>query len=423
MYPFWRTKTGKLFIGGCGTQIGLLFALGGLLVLLLFCSICVTVNILSVGLNRLLAGPPTTVASGQNPASSPAQPAQAETTLIEINRLLTELELLQVADTALPAPAQTGPNSSAKPLAVVNQSGVYVRSGPGPEYGQVGALAVGEKLEIVGRNVNSNWWLVALPNGLFAWLPAESVDTLNAGGDIPVVAIPDQLVQPAASNLLVSSSAAVTPTATVVPTPLLPPGTPTPSASQERQFVEQMPAYQRVIKAMFVPPVSASLSPDGTKIAMTEGIKLYTVTTAGAYTEIWLEENQELRPVGGVVWSPDGQFLAAVVEFKNQPCPPCRTVAVINMADGSITYLKTDKNLDTDAPRWTQDGRILVNAHPGEPAKGITYVFDRYGLGQPASGTYILSSSHDGQKWYPWLPGRIWRAGVSERADSYYKDE
>ncbi len=412
MPAFWRTRTGKLFIGGCGSQIGLFFALGGLLVILLFCSICISVNVASAGVRRLLAGPVATA----NPAG--AAPADMEATLAEINRLLSELELLQTSGAIAPVPLQTE-----KPIAVANQAGVALFSGPGAQYDQVGVLPAGARLDLVGRNVNASWWLAAAPNGLFAWVSAAAVTT-SAGSDaLPVVAIPNQLVQAVSNSSPGSDAAADIPPATVPPTPTLPPGTPTPAIDQERQFVEKLSAYQRVKAALLVPPVSASLSPDGSRVAMTEGIKLYTVTTAGAHTDIWLEENAELKPAGGALWSPDGQYLAVVVDFKNRPCPPCRAVAVLNLADDTITFLETAEGLDTDAPRWTQDGRILVNAHPGEPADGITYVFDRYGLGQPATGDYILSSSHEGQKWSPWLPGRTWRAGVSERADSYYQDQ
>lgn len=416
MQAFWQTKSGKLFLGGCGTQIGLLFALGGLLVIMLFCSICISLNVVSAGVNRLLAGPA--------PAASPAAPAPADlgSTLAEINRLLTELELLQTNGAIAPILIQTETVPATKPIAVVNPAGVTLFSGPGATYDQVGMLPAGTQLEIAGRNVDASWWLVAMPNGLFAWTAAAAVTAPGGSESAPVVTIPDQLVQPASSSSLGGVTAAVSSTATIPPIPILPPGTPTPTIDQERQFVEELPAYQRVKAALLTPPVSASLSPDGSRIAMTEGIKLYTITTAGAHTDLWLEENAELKPFGGAIWSPDGQLLAVVVDFKNRPCPPCRAVAVISLADDTVTFLETAESLDTDAPRWTQDGRILVNAHPGEPAQGITYVFDRYGLGQPAVGDYVLSSSHEGQKWYPWLPGRTWRAGVSERADSYYQD-
>jgi hypothetical protein len=98
-------------------------------------------------------------------------------------------------------------------------------------------------------------------------------------------------------------------------------------------------------------------------------------------------------------------------------------VGLLNLAEQSITYLTPPEPLlDTDMPRWTQDGRLLINAHPGEPADGVAYIYNIYGESQKAEGIYILSASHEGQKWFPWLPGRIWQAGVSERADSYNSD-
>jgi uncharacterized protein YraI len=420
MDPFWKSSTGKLVIGGCGTQIGLLFTFGGLIIILLFCSVCVSLNVLSASLTQELAGQ-----TGQPlivPSEPTSSPAEIESTLAEINLVLAEIELLRAKGVVIPGLGQAESNPAAKPVVLVNQGGVELYSGPGSQYSQVGVLPAGEQLEIVGRNSDSAWWLVARPNGLFAWVSSGAVTSSNVNNTIPVVTIPDQLVQPASSGPFVDTTTSITATATPRPTPTLPPGTPTPTLDQERQYVEDMSAYQRVKAALLVPPVSASLSPDGSKIALTERIKLYTVTTAGAHTDILLADDDTTGPLGGAVWSPDGGFLAYVVGFKDPKCGPCRSVAVQNLSDGSIIYLETSDGLETDAPRWTQDGRLLVNAHPGEPADGTTYVFDRYGLGQEASGTYILSSSHDGQKWYPWLPGRIWRAGVSERPDSYYSD-
>jgi hypothetical protein len=190
----------------------------------------------------------------------------------------------------------------------------------------------------------------------------------------------------------------------------------------ERQFVEDTASYASIKGSLLVPPVSASYSPDGRLIAMTEGVKLYTFKVDGSVPQIWLEDGNELRPLNGAVWSPDGQYIALVVEFKPPRCSLCRAVAILRPADGEITFLEGPNGLQTDAPRWTQDGRLLVNAHPGEPADGVTYVYNVFGEGQPAEGVYTLSSSHDGQKWFRWLPGRIWRAGVTERADSYYHD-
>ena len=52
MSSFWRSNSGRLVIGGCGTQIGLFFGLGGLLLILLVCASCVLFNVAGVGLSR-----------------------------------------------------------------------------------------------------------------------------------------------------------------------------------------------------------------------------------------------------------------------------------------------------------------------------------------------------------------------------------
>jgi len=45
-----NTKIGQLFIGGCGTQLGLLFTLLGLGATLLFCFVCASTNALTLNL-------------------------------------------------------------------------------------------------------------------------------------------------------------------------------------------------------------------------------------------------------------------------------------------------------------------------------------------------------------------------------------
>lgn len=153
---------------------------------------------------------------------------------------------------------------------------------------------------------------------------------------------------------------------------------------------------------------------------MTEGIKLYTVTQDGAAGDIWMEEDETIRPIGGIVWSPDGGYIAFMADRK-QNCSQCRVVGVVRLADRLLIYLEGPGGQATDLPRWTDDGRLLVTLHSGDSTKGTTYVYDRSGQGQAASGSYNLSSSQRGQDWFPWLPGRTWRAGEG-RPDSYYED-
>jgi hypothetical protein len=277
-------------------------------------------------------------------------------------------------------------------------------------------------VEIVGRNGDSSWWLISTPQGL-AWVAADIVVAYDVNDDIPVVTIPGLLTLPATGSPS-NSSPATANTPTPGPpraTPPAPSGTPTASIVESRIFVEDTVGWKRLFESMgTTPPASASFSPKGDRIAVIDGISLYLVAGDGSYGDVWLTEDEALRPFGGAVWSPDGKYIAFMVDFKQQKCRPCRSVALARVSDGTISFLNTRDKMDSEAPRWTHDGRLLVIVHPLEPADGVTYVYDTSGRGQVAEGIFVLNSSHEGQKWLPWLPGRVWQAGVSERPDTYY---
>lgn len=417
MNPFWKSKTGRLLVGGCGTQVGMVLGLVGVLAVVLFGAVCVSTTALTAGLSRMaLAGAPTAnTGAAAVPVSAPS--GQIAQLVQEIDALVGEIEQIQTAG----APSGHAP-ALGEPVAVANRPGVPLYAGPDAGYRQVGAVAAGTALKIIGRTTDSSWWLVSTADGRYVWVAAEGVTTTHTGDAIPVVMVPSQLGQPAASGPAGAPSPTIPPLPTATPTPVLPPGTPTPTADQEREYVETLPVYRRIRASLMVPAASASISPDGSRIALTERIRLYTIGVEGGHTDIWFEDDDKMGPIGGAVWSPDGKYLAFVIGFKHKYCKPCRAVALLRMPDGVIKLLEPPGDMDTDMPRWTQDGRLLINVHPGEPADGVAYVYNIYGEKEPATGTYYLSSSHEGQKWYPWLPGRVWRAGVSERADSYNED-
>src|SRR5687768_9783750 len=101
MNIFWNSALGKLFIGGCGTQLGLILACGGGLASLVFCAVCVSTNLLTVGVSQEVAYliPPTAPTVEVTPTSG-----LFETLIEEVQLLHGEVEFLRsnVSVVALP---------------------------------------------------------------------------------------------------------------------------------------------------------------------------------------------------------------------------------------------------------------------------------------------------------------------------------
>ncbi len=417
MNAVWKSNRGKLLLGGCGTQIGLVIAFAALGGVLLLCSVCAFTNVLSLVAVQEFAR--MSEGAGSEAVSDAASNGEVEALHAELETLVSQVELLQANEPAMSSPAVTP--SLPKPFVIAYANGMNLRSGPGVEYSRIGVLAAGSRLEIVGRNADSSWWLVSTPGGL-AWVSAKVVTAYDVNDSIPVVTIPGLLVQSTENGLSPSllpnagmSSGAATPSPerpTVMPTP-------TTAAAESRISVEDTVGYKELREHLSAPPNSASFSPRGDQIAVAEGVKLYLVAGDGSEGRILLEDDGVMKPVWGAVWSPDGKHIAFVAEYLEPSCKPCRSVGLVRPSDGSVFWLQTPDKMDSDAPRWTQDGRLLVNVYPGEPADGVAYIYDISGRGQVATGVYVLGSSLDGQRWLPWRPGRIWRAGVSERPDTY----
>jgi hypothetical protein len=428
MNTFWKSNLGKLFLGGCGTQLGAVFALATLAGIFLICSTCAVSSALTAALAQqgvvLPAGATAEALPTQEAGVAPTE--EDELLRAEITSLVGQVESLKAKAASQPAPSTPVPPQP-KPFAIALQSGVNLRSGPGVSYYRVGTLPLGRRVEIMGRNQDSSWWLVAAPEGL-AWVSANYVTAYDVGDTLPVVSIPALLVwptplpgQPASSAAQPASSAGSPPPAAPAGSaPVLPCGTPTATAAQGGVFVEESEGFKQLRKKLSYPPISAAFSPQGDQVALTEGIKLYLITTDSFNGRILMSENGIIKPAGSIVWSPDGQYLAVVVEKLN--CKTCRSVVLVRVSDATLFFLQTPNNLTGDEPRWTQDGRLLINVYPSDPAQGKAYVYDLEGQGQVAAGTFALSSSHEGQMWFPWRPGRIWQAGVTERADSYNAD-
>jgi hypothetical protein len=420
MNAIWKSNLGKLFLGGCGTQLGLVTAFIVSVGVILICSVCALSSVLSVFVAQEFAGRP--VEANPELVSEATPNGEVEALRAEINALVGQVEFLQTNEKAI-SPPSVAP-SRPKPFVIAYGGGIDLRSGPGDGYRIIGVLAPGSRLEIVGRNSDSSWWLISTPDGL-AWVSAEVVAAYDVHDSIPVVTIPGLLVQPGDNGLppfLLPNTGMPNDAAASIPNHPSVTVTPTAVPAGSRIYVEDTVGYKKLREHLSASPTSASFSPRGDQLAVIDGIKLYLVAGDGSDGQILLADDGITKPVGGAVWSPDGKYIAFVAEYLDPACKPCRSVGLVRLSDETTYWLQTPDRMDSDAPRWTEDGRLLVNVYPGEPADGATYVYVTSDRGQVASGTYVLGSSHAGQMWLPWLPGRVWRAGVSERPDTYYDD-
>ena len=107
-----------------------------------------------------------------------------------------------------------------------------------------------------------------------------------------------------------------------------------------------------------LPAISQSFSPSGHELAITEGIKLYTVARDGTYGHIWVEENETVRPVEGAVWSPDGKYITFMADRK-QNCSPCRVVGLVRRLAPRVRILARAATRD-DVAAITEAGANAV---------------------------------------------------------------
>jgi uncharacterized protein YraI len=68
---------------------------------------------------------------------------------------------------------------------VVSAAAANARSGPGTDYGLVGAVNQGQSFDIIGRNPEGTWWQFCCVNGQNAWIFGELVTVENAA-NVPV---------------------------------------------------------------------------------------------------------------------------------------------------------------------------------------------------------------------------------------------
>lgn len=97
----------------------------------------------------------------------------------------TPLPLLLTSTIAFPTPV-SAEVTLVLATAVVGDSRVNVRSGPGTDYTRVGFFEPGEQAQIIGRH--SDWWQIVY-NGAPAWVASWVVTAVNAV-DVPEVELP-----------------------------------------------------------------------------------------------------------------------------------------------------------------------------------------------------------------------------------------
>jgi uncharacterized protein YraI len=94
--------------------------------------------------------------------------------------------------TALPASATPTANTPQLVAATV----VNVRGGPGTAYQILGQLPVNQPVPVVGRNSESSWWVIPLPDGRQGWVAASVVTASGPLSTLPVVQSPSPPASP-----------------------------------------------------------------------------------------------------------------------------------------------------------------------------------------------------------------------------------
>jgi uncharacterized protein YgiM (DUF1202 family) len=106
--------------------------------------------------------------------------------------------------TATPEPPTATPEP--KPEVVVSNPRVNVRTGPGSTFDVLGQVLQGERLEIVGRDQNGQWWQICCFQGQTGWLADEVVRT---EGPLETVALAADLPTPTPEVTPTAEAAAI----------------------------------------------------------------------------------------------------------------------------------------------------------------------------------------------------------------------
>ncbi len=143
------------------------------------------------------AQPPSVVIPTFTPV--PAVPTPTATKVVN-PQANTEAAPAPPADTAQVVAAAVEPE-------LVAPGTVNIRSGPGTNYGVIGALNANTPVRIIGRNGDASWWQIEITPNSIGWVASSVVSASNAEG-VPVAEAPTAAAlapaapapQPAAAN-------------------------------------------------------------------------------------------------------------------------------------------------------------------------------------------------------------------------------
>jgi hypothetical protein len=204
------------------------------------------------------------------------------------------------------------------------------------------------------------------------------------------------------------------PTTPVPATPV--PATPTPMPTPQDQLdVSQTIACDYALKKLDISHCSgfAVFSPDGREVAVLAPDGLYVLSTdAKNVRELIVPPGYSQG--GDILWSPRGEYIAYV--YNDNGTLKVGVTRSHGTTPNDLWSIVPEKT--SDWPRWTTDQRLLVTS-------GYDHVYVVWLSGPPAevksvnSGeTFELSASAPGQQYYPWKPGKTWRASSSERYET-----